>query len=129
MAERKGLYILKPDALLQDETEEVVTRMADEGIEIYDAQFVKWTKEDVHEFYGKTGHDIEDTWYGYYTQMASLAIIALGDERIHEQLLKIKKEMRLHPKYDHDFFYTGHHSSDSDEDFISETKILGLKHD
>lgn len=120
-----GLYIVKPDAIIQEETEEVVNRIEEKGLVVDNGYEFSFTNEQILQFYGNTPHEIEETWFNYLADKPSLALVVTGRD-VAPRLFDVKQDMRANPNYQHDWFYTGHHSSDNMEDFWREMEVIGI---
>ena len=122
----RGLFIIKPDARLIGEAPRAAEKIVGRELTIADQREVQMTPRQVGELYHDKQDELSQYWIGYLTTMPSLALMVVGEE-CNRKLGEIKAEMR--EEFNHDAFYTGTHSSDSEEDCEREVKILGLDND
>lgn len=116
-----GLFLIKPDAILQGEKEVAAKRIEDEGLEILIEQLIFFTPELISELYCDRQDNLSQFWEGYLIPEPSIAMIVEG-EVANEKLTRIKK--RLRQEFDHDGFYTGTHCSDNATEARRQIKLL-----
>jgi len=120
----RGLFIIKPDAILIGESQPALVKIANRGLRVERTQKVQITPKQVRELYHDKQDELSQYWIGYLTTMPSIALTVVGKE-CNRKLGEIKAEMR--EEFGHDNFYTGTHCSDSQKDYERELSILGLK--
>ncbi len=119
----KGLFILKPDAVRQNEIYYARKRIVEEGMRITKESSVQFDYDLVWEFYPDKRDALLPKVAEYLSNGQSLALIVEGIN-CFDKLGRLKKEMR--ERFTHSEIYTGTHSSDSFEDAVREMQLLGI---
>lgn len=118
-----ALFLVKHDALEQQEDDYARSRIKQEGLKIVHEEEVHFTPEIAWEFY----HDKRDEKFvalsKYITAGKSLAMVVQGPQCC-TKLYALKQEMRS--KFDHGDVNTGTHSSDDAKSAIKEMQLLGI---
>lgn len=117
----RGLFLIKPDAVLLGETKVAVERISEQNLEVVDQKTIQLNGYQVNKLYADKKDHLSQYWHGYLTTMPSELIVVEGEDA-NEKLGEIKQEMRR--EFKHDNFYTGTHSSDNQKKFYREIKIL-----
>ena len=122
-ADAVSLFLVKHDALAQQEDAYARDRITQEGLRIVQEQRVIFTPKMAWDFYSDK-HDAKfAALLRYITAGKSIAMVVCGPE-CYRKLYALKKEMR--GRFNHGDVNTGTHASDDAEGARRELLLLGI---
>lgn len=119
--QERGLFIIKPDAIRMGEYLPAFRKIYFKGLDIEEEVRFCFTPESVQQFYTDKQNHLSQYLEGYLCTKPSIAFIVVGEKCI-SRLEEIRDSLRQ--EYQHDNFYTGTHSSDSEEAAEREIGII-----
>ncbi|MEM4331004.1 MAG: nucleoside-diphosphate kinase [Candidatus Pacearchaeota archaeon] len=121
--EEIAFFIIKPDGLKKNEHEYAKKRIIQERLNILQERNIFFSEEQAKQFYYDKKDKKFDELINYITSGQCLLMIVKGKD-CYSKLDKLKNEMRK--LFSHGEIETGTHATDSYEDFLRESKILGV---